>query len=205
MLAGLVADNITNTMAYSLYLSPASLDNPSTANSQIIFGGIDPSLYIGSLIEFETYESTLNADYYDDFFFAQLTRIAVDNRATGKTSDIPIYIPVLIDSGTEQILLPSPQANEIAAIANATYHEDPDVLANNYFTCQCSNIPADATVNFTFFDALDVAVPLSAMVNNDTEVEGQCIIPIGYETHPGGSILVHRHLTQHLQCRALNS
>jgi hypothetical protein len=55
MLAGLVVDNITNSMTYSLYLSPASLDNPSTANSQIIFGGIDPSLYKGSLIEFKTY------------------------------------------------------------------------------------------------------------------------------------------------------
>ena len=196
MLAGLAADNITNTMAYSLYLSPASLDNPSTANSQIIFGGIDPSLYTGPLIEFETYESTLNEHVYDDFFFAQLTHIAVEDRTTGETSDIPVYIPVLIDSGTEQILLPTAQADAIAAIANATYHEDPDVLSNNYFICQCSNIPVEATVNFTFFDTLDVIVPFSAMVNNDTEVEGQCIIPISYEAHPGGSILVYLHLRQ---------
>lgn len=42
MLVGLVAGNITNSMGHSLYHSPASLDKPHTANSQIIFGGSRP-------------------------------------------------------------------------------------------------------------------------------------------------------------------
>lgn len=63
MLIGLVDNNITNSMTFSLYLSPLSLSSPSTAASQIIFGGIDPSLYTGTLYEFNTYSSWVNAPY----------------------------------------------------------------------------------------------------------------------------------------------
>jgi len=180
MLVGLAANNITNSMTYSLYLSPLSLSEPQQAASQIIFGGIDSSLYQGTLYEFATVGS---------YWFAQLSGINVTS--TGKSlfnNDQPYLI--LVDSGTIQMLLPQDQADAIATLANATYHSS-STLIDNYFLCDCNNVPFDDSLTFTFFGKLEIQVPWKDIVNNNTGVAGQCLIPIGYAQHPGGGILVY--------------
>jgi hypothetical protein len=181
MLAGLAANNITNSMTYSLYLSPLSLSEPEQAASQIIFGGIDPSLYQGTLYEFESLR--------DDFYFTQLSGINVTS--TGESlfhNDEPYSI--LVDSGTIQIILPEDQANSIGALASATYHSSSTSLLDNYFVCNCDDVPSDDSLTFTFFGALEIQIPWNDIVNRDTGVDGQCIIPISYAQHAGGGILV---------------
>jgi len=173
-------------MTYSLYLSPLSLLSPSTANSQIIFGGIDPALYIGTLYEFETYSSSVNAPYGNEYYSVQISDISSNGNSLFN-GDEPY--PILVDSGTVQILLPEEQADAIAALANATYHPGKE-LSQNYFIAQCDDIPFGSHLVFTFFGKLEIHIPWRAIVNSDTAVEGQCIIPIGYAQHEGGGILV---------------
>jgi len=97
--------------------------------------------------------------------------------------------PVLVDSGTIQVLLPKAQADAIATLVNATYHHGTE-LSQNYFITQCDDIPFGSHLVFTFFGKLEIHVPWRAIVNCNTEVEGQCIIPIGYAQHQGGGIPV---------------
>jgi hypothetical protein len=189
MLVGLVNNNITNSMTFSLYLSPLSLSSPSTAASQIIFGGIDPSLYTGPLYEFDSYASWVNAPYGDQYYYVQISDITATS--SGKSlfnADAPY--PILVDCGTVQILLPSDQADGIAALANATYHANATDLGDNYFVAECSNVPFNDSLTFTLFGQLDIEIPWTALVNQNTGVQGQCIIPIGYSQHQGGGILV---------------
>jgi len=180
MLVGLVSNNITNSMTFSLYLSPLSLSSPTTATSQIIFGGIDPSLYQGTLYEFDTWG--------DEYYYVQISGINVTS--TGESlfnGDAPYFI--LVDSGTVQIILPQDQADAIGKLAKATYQTSSNLI-DNYFTCNCSDVPWDDSLTFTLFGQLEIEIPWLDIVNKNTGVEGQCIIPITYEQHPGGGILV---------------
>jgi len=95
-----------------------------------------------------------------------------------------------VDSGTVQILLPADQADAIAALANATYHANATDLGDNYFVAECSNVPFNDSLTFTLFGQLDIEIPWTAIVSQNTGVQGQCIIPIGYSQHQGGGILV---------------
>jgi hypothetical protein len=186
MLVGIVQNNITNSMTFSLYLSPLSLSSPSTAASQIIFGGIDPSLYTGTLYEFDSYSSWVNAPYGDQYYYVQISDISMTstNRSLFQ-SDAPY--PILVDSGTIQILLPQDEADAIAALANATYHSS-DQPGDNYFVCQCSDVPFNDSLTVTFFGQLRINVPWSDIVNQNTGVQGQFIIPIGYAQHQGRNL-----------------
>jgi hypothetical protein len=175
-------------MTFSLYLSPLSLSSPSTAASQIIFGGIDPSLYTGTLYEFDSYSSWVNSPYGDQYYYVQISDITATSSGKSLFNGNAAY-PILVDSGTVQILLPSDQADAIAALANATYHNSTN-LADNYFIADCSNVPFNDSLTFTLFGQLDIEIPWTAIVNQNTGVQGQCIIPIGYSQHQGGGILV---------------
>jgi hypothetical protein len=188
MLVGLVENNIINSMTFSLYLSPASLAYPGSANSQIIFGGINPSLYIGTLYEFNTYSTSVNAPYGDQYYFVQISGIKATSSGKSLFNGAAPY-PILVDSGTVQILLPQDQADAIGALANATYRNG-STLSENYFIADCNNVPFNDSLTFTLFGKLDIVVPWTDIVNRDTGVIGQCIIPIGYAQHQGGGILV---------------
>jgi Eukaryotic aspartyl protease len=188
MLIGLVENNITNSMTFSLYLSPKSLSSPTTAASQIIFGGIDPSLYLGTLYEFDSYSSWVNAPYGDQYYYVQISDIAATSTGASLFNGDPPY-PILVDSGTVQILLLQDQADAIGALANATYHNSTS-LGDNYFVAHCSNIPFNDTLTFTLFGQLKIEVPWTDIVNQNTGEPGQCIIPIGYAQHAGVGILV---------------
>lgn len=199
MLLGLVDNNITNSMTFSLYLSPLSLSSPSTAASQIIFGGLDPSLYTGTLYEFDTYSTWVNAPYGTQYYYAQISDIrtttsnpTILSNSTSSSQSLfsgAAPYPILIDSGTVQILLPQSQADAIASFANATYHNSTE-LGDNYFICQCSDVPLNDTLVFEFFGVLEVDVPWSDIVTWNATAEGECIISIGYAQHQGGAILV---------------
>jgi hypothetical protein len=183
-----VENNITNSMTFSLYLSPLSLYNPSAAASQIIFGGIDPSLFEGTRDEFNAYSTSVNAPYGGQYYFVQISDIkATSSNQSLFRGDAPY--PILVDSSTIQIVLPQDQADAIGALTDATYHNSTD-LANNYFMADCSNVPIDDSLTFTMFGQLDIVIPWIDIVNNNTGVEGECIIPIGYAQDPGGGILV---------------
>jgi hypothetical protein len=188
MLIGLVENNISNSMTFSLYLSPNSLSSPSTAASQIIFGGIDPSLYMGTLYEFASYSSWVNAPYGDQYYYVQISDIAATSTGASLFNGDAPY-PILVDSGTVQILLPQDQADAIGALANATYHNSTS-LGDNYFVANCSNVPFNDSLTFTLFGQLKIDVPWTDIVNQNTGTPGQCIIPIGYAQHAGGGILV---------------
>jgi hypothetical protein len=176
-------------MTFSLYLSPKSLSCPSTAASQIIFGGIDPSLYEGILYEFDTYSTWVNAPYGDQYYYVQISDISATSTGTSLFNGDAAY-PILVDSGTVQILLPPDQANAIGALAKAQYHNSTD-LGDNYFIANCSDVPFNDSLTFTLFGQLEIQVPWTDIVNQNTGVAGQCIIPIGYAQHEGGGILVH--------------
>jgi Eukaryotic aspartyl protease len=152
------------------------------------FGGIDASLFEGTLYEFDTYSTSVNAPYGDQYYFVQISDIrATSSNQSLFQGDEPY--PILVDSGTVQILLPQDQADAIGALASATYHNSNE-LSKNYFIAACSNVPFDDSLTFTMFGQLDIIIAWTDIVYKDTSVEGECIIPIGYAQHRGGGILV---------------
>jgi Eukaryotic aspartyl protease len=175
-------------MTFSLYLSPQSLSSPSTAASQIIFGVIDPSLSEGTLYEFDTYSTWVNEPYDNEYYHVKISDISVSSTGNSLFNGDPAY-PTLVDSGTVQILLPQDQADTIGALANATYHIG-TALSDDYFIANCSDVPFDDSLTFTLFGQLEIEIPWMDMVNWNTDIEGRCIIPIGYAQHEGGGILV---------------
>ena len=185
ILVGIVANNITNSMTFSLYLSPLSLSQPERAASQIIFGGIDSSLYVGTLYEFDTYGN--------EYYYVQISGINVTSTRESLFHDDAAY-PILVDSGTIQMILPSDQADSIGALAKGTYHNSNTNLLDNYFTCNCNDVPWNDGLTFTLFGKLQIEVPWTDLVNNNTGVTGQYMIPISYAQHPGGGILVDLNL-----------
>lgn len=158
----LVDQGKISSLAYSLWL------NDVTANTgSILFGGVDTSKYIGSLVALPIQDDAQTGSL-TSFTVAWTGLTSSGSGSTQTYTDSSTAIPAILDSGTTDTLLPDAIANEIYNAIGVT--TDPNY--GNLVPCDLAN--DDLTFTFTFGGphGATIKVPLSEFITPLLTVDG---------------------------------
>jgi hypothetical protein len=147
---------LTNTVAYSVYLG--STDD---ASGQLLFGGIDTAKYSGELSTMELFRDSAG----NEQLLVAMTGISLDD-GTGPQS-FPTFetYPVLLDSGTSMLQVPTEAYDSLIKALGAEYYSD----RKTYYV-PCSQ--RDGNVSLTYsFGSVDIEISAENL-----------IFPFGYDT-----------------------
>ena len=127
----------------------------------ILFGGIDTSKYEGDLVSLDIVPPAKGTP---PSMSVQLTAISLSDGSSG--NPIPILhdtvVPVVLDSGTTSIELPSALANQIGKFAGAVpIPPEPGYL---FVPCNLSTSNANFTFTFGGSHGIDITIPMSEIV-----------------------------------------
>lgn len=133
----LKSEGFINTLAYSLWL-----DDLASSTGSILFGGVDTNKYHGDLvslpIQLDTQSQSISS------FTVALSGISVNAAGQISNFDPTSPLPVILDSGTTDTLLPDDIANNI--FNGVGVLTDPNY--GNVVKCSLAN--DDVTFSFTF-------------------------------------------------------
>lgn len=145
----LVSEGHIEKNFYSLFLN-----SPKAKSGTLIYGGTDPSKYVGDLVELDIAS--------EKEFFINATGFSVGG------NDMKVEFPLLLDSGSTLCLLPPKWVDAIAStLTNAVYDSD-----TGLYVADCK-YPKE-NVTFTFNDA-KIDVPLSSFMSKATDLDGKKI------------------------------
>lgn len=133
----LCLDNITNTVAYSLWL-----DDRSANTGNILFGGIDRSKYIGDLTILDFWPSSSTTTTITEFQVAFSGLRAVSASGTDNLGSSSFPHIALLDSGTSLTYLPIDLAYEVFNVTGAFYNATADVA---WVPCTLANATEEST------------------------------------------------------------
>lgn len=143
--AQLVADNLIQSNAYSLWLNDLA-----SSTGSILFGGVDTSQYQGSL---QTIPIQKEAGEFAEFFIT-LTKLTLGN--TTIVDDLALA--VLLDSGSSLSYLPDSMTEAIYEAVGAQY----DASSNSAYV-PCSLASNTKTLDFTFSSPI-ISVSMAELV-----------------------------------------
>lgn len=143
---------LINTPAYSLWL-----DDLQSSTGNILFGGVDTSKFTGELT---TVPIVAEQNEYLEMIVA-LSGISIDNNGKSTTL-LSTATPVLLDSGSTLMYLPSSVAQSIYSAVGATYSSRQGVA-----TIPCSSASSTTmTLGFTF-SGKTIQIAMSQLVLNE--------------------------------------
>jgi len=145
--AHLVNDGHINTNAYSLWLN--DLD---ASTGSILFGGVNTEKFEGTLAEIPIVKED---GYYSEFIIV-LTAMGTNGNENSIFSDQAI--PVLLDSGSSLMYLPTQITNALYDGFNAQYDESQGTA---FVDCSLAN--SDTTLEFTF-SGVTISVAMNELV-----------------------------------------
>lgn len=163
-----VANGLTKSASFSLYLGKG------TKPSSILFGGVDKSLYQGSL---HTYPMSPNGNGLYDHLALDIAAINI----AGIQTSGPLR--TVINPATPLMLLPPAFVEAVWAKSDATIVDYED---STFGVVNCSLANSSETVDFFFSDSLIIALELGALIStnpedlaplplNKTETVGKCL------------------------------
>lgn len=143
----MVSDGLSSSHAYSIWLN--DLD---ASTGSILFGGVDPSRYEGTLQTLPI-QTRIPGTYSE--FFITLTGLSYANQLISST----LAHAVLLDTGSSLSYLPNTLADNIFTAAGATYMPEADAA---YIPCAMRK---DTTSLLTFtFSTVNITVDMSELV-----------------------------------------
>lgn len=159
--------NLINSISYSLWLGnrtyPHHIENDTAppTNSyagKLLFGGVDPSLYVGSFYQFKMIPyvdstSNISTSGFPIIPMGPVYMSAKNGRKLNMTSEEYLE-PVLLDSSLQGIYLPVPAIIQIAIQLGATY-----VPSLDGWLVPCDIATTGAHLDFTF-DGMPIQVPI---------------------------------------------
>lgn len=159
---------IIQASSYSLWLGGCSEDITDDQTGMVsncgslIIGGVDPNLFTGPLIAFDTlpyYDTNTNntSRGYPIIPMGPIYLVAQNGQSLNMTSENFLQ-PVLLDSTSRETYLPSQAIVQIAIQVAAIYVEDP-----NRWYIPCSMADRQVTLEFEFA-GMRIKVPLSDLM-----------------------------------------
>ncbi|XP_069098497.1 gastricsin-like [Pleurodeles waltl] len=142
---GMLQQNLMTEPVFSVYMGSQS--------GEVIFGGIDNSLYTGQI-----YWAPLSAELY---WQIALQDFSINGQATGWCSQ---GCQAIVDTGTTQLNIPEPYMSELLP------HLGIQANSNGVYTVNCNNIQSLPTLSFVI-NGITFPVPPSAYV---TQSNGYC-------------------------------
>jgi hypothetical protein len=147
----MVSDGLSSSHAYSIWLN--DLD---ASTGSILFGGVDPSRYQGTLQTLPI--QTRTPDTYSEFFIT-LTGLSYANQSLPSS---PLAQAVLLDTGSSLTYLPNSLAEALFTAVGATYMPEADAA---YIPCARRDDPTTSSIiTFTFSSTVTIKVDMSELV-----------------------------------------
>ena len=183
----LVSQNFIQSRAFSLYLN--DLD---AQTGVVLFGGVDTARYNGQLATFPI--NTISGGVATAF---SITLTGMSVTPPSGAADINVAnnsgfpVPIVLDSGSSYLSLPSGMLQSLAQILGATYSNQ----VGGYIFQSCLLQYRNASVNF-FFSGLEIKVPFDEIIVQPTDTNGETITlsngqplcMIGAVPNPSGQI-----------------
>lgn len=162
----LMQQGIIKKLVYSLYLN-----KPDAKRGSILFGGVDHSKYSGNLYTVPIVNP--EGDGAPTDLLVQLFGLGLTDK-NERTTLATTNIPVLLDSGTTNMMLPKELLDSIAEKVNATYN-----ATTEEYSLACDGYD-DMTLDFDL-GGFPISVPIKTLILKDS---GKCTL--NFDSSDGG-------------------
>lgn len=167
----MVAQNLTSTKAYSLYL-----DDLDSSTGSIIFGGLDSDKFQGNLVQVPVVP-----DHYRNGteVFVELkvnmTSFGITSATNTTNTTAFTQFSIVLDSGTSLTYLPDTLANAIFKMVGA--YDDTATTGGVFVDCDILKKTPGQTFNFGFQNGAEIKVDMTEMI---FPLTGLFAIPASY-------------------------